>query len=65
MEAFVRMDGQIAHVGGRRKSEMTEITTLNDFINWVESINPNLEPEKYLFRGLARSRSLCLATSAG
>ena len=31
---------------------MTEITTLNDFIQWVESINPDLEPEKYLFRGL-------------
>ena len=31
---------------------MTEITSLNDFIQWVESINPDLEPEKYLFRGL-------------
>ena len=31
---------------------MNEIKTLNDFIQWVESINPDLEPEKYLFRGL-------------
>ena len=31
---------------------MTEITTLNNFIQWAQSINPDLEPEKYLFRGL-------------
>ena len=33
--------------------EMTEITTLDDFMRWLESRNPDLEPEKYLFRGLS------------
>ena len=42
---------------------MTEITTLNDFIQWVESINPNLEPEKYLFRGL-RNKEYAVEASA-
>ena len=30
-----------------------KINTLNEFIEWVESINPSLESEKYLFRGLS------------
>lgn len=30
-----------------------KIKTLNKFIKWVESINPNLESELYLFRGLS------------
>ncbi len=31
----------------------TQIKTLKDFIKWVQSINPNLESELYLFRGLS------------
>lgn len=42
---------------------MTEITTLNDFVQWVESINPDLEPEKYLFRGL-RNKDYAVEASA-
>ena len=33
--------------------ETRKINTLNDFTEWVESINPNLESEMYLFRGLS------------
>ena len=42
---------------------MSEIKTLNDFIQWVESINPDLEPEKYLFRGL-RNKEYAVEASA-
>ena len=34
----------------------THIKTLNEFIKWVESINPNLESELYLFRGLSNEK---------
>lgn len=36
--------------------ETLKIKSLNDFMKWVESINPNLESEMYLFRGLSNEK---------
>ena len=36
--------------------ETLKINTLNDFMKWVENINPNLESEMYLFRGLSNEK---------
>ena len=33
--------------------ETLKIKSLNDFMEWVENINPDLESEMYLFRGLS------------
>lgn len=41
----------------------THIKTLNEFMEWVEYINPNLESELYLFRGLSNDRYLIEASA--
>lgn len=43
--------------------ETLKIKSLNDFMEWVESINPNLESEMYLFRGLSNERYLIEASA--
>ena len=43
--------------------ETRKINTFNDFIEWVESINPNLESEMYLFRGLSNEKYLMEASA--
>jgi len=43
--------------------ETRKISTLNDFMEWVESINPNLESEMYLFRGLSNEEYLIEASA--
>lgn len=43
--------------------ETRRINTLNDFMEWVESINPNLESEMYLFRGLSNEQYLIEASA--
>ncbi|MDE0400437.1 MAG: FRG domain-containing protein [Candidatus Poribacteria bacterium] len=40
----------------RQSLEKRKINTLNDFMEWVESINPDLESERYLFRGLSNEK---------
>ena len=43
--------------------ETPKINTFNDFMEWVESINPNLESEMYLFRGLSNEEYLMEASA--
>ena len=43
--------------------ETPKIDTFNDFMEWVESINPNLESEMYLFRGLSNKGYLMEASA--
>lgn len=35
---------------------VTGLKTLNEFMEWVENINPNLELELYLYRGLSNEK---------
>ena len=43
--------------------ETLKIKSLNDFMEWVESINPDLESEMYLFRGLSNEKYLIEASA--
>ena len=43
--------------------ETLKIKSLNDFMEWVESINPELESEMYLFRGLSNEKYLIEASA--
>ena len=43
--------------------ETRKINTFNDFMEWVENINPNLESEMYLFRGLSNEEYLIEASA--